>query len=493
MMKKYEELPIGIDLGTTYSCIGVYRNSSVEIIPNEKGDRTTPSVVAFLDNEIFVGEQTEFKMIKDPKNKIYAIKRIIGRNFDDKEVQEDLKHFPFKVINDNLGRPQIEVNFNNEIKKYSPEQISAKILSKLKQSAEKFLGQEIKKVVITVPAYFTERQKQATKHAGEIAGLKVIKIINEPTAASLAYRFGKCPNDPKQLIDSDINIKNIFKSLDAAPPVQVGKNENNKETKNILVFDLGGGTLDVTLLELEEGDITVKSHSGIMHLGGEDFDNKIVEYCINQFKFQTGIDLNEAEFLKQKNRLKEHCEKAKKKLSQETEAEIEVESIAKGKNFYLKLTREKFEELCEEVFEKCKKPIDEVLEDSKCQPNNVSEIVLVGGSTRIPKIQKMLKEYFNGKELNNSLNPDEAVAYGATIEAALQMGKYSEDVSLLDVCPFSLGIAVVTKKDDTLENMKMSKIIKRGSKLPCKKKEIFNPAKDYQKSILFRVYEREKP
>ena len=444
MMKKYEELPIGIDLGTTYSCIGVYRNSSVEIIPNEKGDRTTPSVVAFLDNEIFVGEQTEFKMIKDPKNKIYAIKRIIGRNFDDKEVQEDLKHFPFKVINDDLGRPQIEINFNNETKKYSPEQISAKILSKLKQSAEKFLEHEIQKVVITVPAYFTERQKQATKHAGEIAGLEVIKIINEPTAASLAYGFGKCPNDPKQLIDSDFNIKNIFKTLEVDPPVPVGQNENNKETKNILVFDLGGGTLDVTLLELEEGDITVKSHSGIMHLGGEDFDNQIVEYCINQFKYQTGIDLNEAEFLKEKNRLKEHCEKAKKKLSEETEVEIEVETIAKNKNFYLKLTREKFEELCKDVFEKCKKPIDEVLKDSKCQPNNIVEIVLVGGSTRIPKIQEMLKEYFNRKELNNSLNPDEAVAYGATIEAALQMGKYSEDVSLLDVCPFSLGIAVVT-------------------------------------------------
>ena len=490
MLKKYEELPIGIDLGTTFSCIGVYRNSTVEIIPNEIGDRTTPSIVSFLDNDIYVGEQNEYKKLKDPKNKIYAIKRIIGRNYDDKEVQEDLKHFSYKVINDPLGRPVIEVN-SNGIKKYSPEEISAKILSKLKQSAESFLGQNIQKVVITVPAYFTERQKQATKQAGEIAGLEVIKIINEPTAASLAYGFGKCTNDSKELIDNDFNIKKIFKSLEKNPPVPVGENEN-KESKNILVFDLGGGTLDVTLLELEEGDITVKSHSGIMHLGGEDFDNQIVQYCINQFKYQTSIDLDEPEFLKQKNRLKEHCEKAKRKLSLENEVEIEVESIAKGKDFYLKLTRAKFEELCKDIFEKCKKPIDEVLKDSKCQTKNVDEIVLVGGSTRIPKIQEIIKDYFDGKELNCSLNPDEAIAYGATIEAALQMGKYSEDVSLLDVCPFSLGIAVVTKRNEKLENMLMSKIIKRGSKLPCKKTEIFNPASDGQKSILFRVYEGEK-
>ena len=435
MLKKYEELPIGIDLGTTFSCIGVYRNSTVEIIPNEIGDRTTPSIVSFLDNDIYVGEQNEYKKLKDPKNKIYAIKRIIGRNYDDKEVQEDLKHFSYKVINDPLGRPVIEVN-SNGIKKYSPEQISAKILSKLKQSAESFLGQNIQKVVITVPAYFTERQKQATKQAGEIAGLEVIKIINEPTAASLAYGFGKCTNDSKELIDNDFNIKKIFKSLEKNPPVPVGENEN-KESKNILVFDLGGGTLDVTLLELEEGDITVKSHSGIMHLGGEDFDNQIVQYCINQFKYQTSIDLDEPEFLKQKYRLKEHCEKAKRKLSLENEVEIEVESIAKGKDLYLKLTRAKFEKLCKDIFEKCKEPIDEVLKDSKCQRKNVDEIVLVGGSTRIPKIQEMLKDYFDGKELNVSLNPDEAIAYGATIEAALQMGKYSEDVALLDVCPFS--------------------------------------------------------
>ena len=237
MLKKYEELPIGIDLGTTFSCIGVYRNSTVEIIPNEIGDRTTPSIVSFLDNDIYVGEQNEYKKLKDPKNKIYAIKRIIGRNYDDKEVQEDLKHFSFKVINNLLGSPVIEVN-SNGIKRYSPEQISAKILSKLKQSAESFLGQSIQKVVITVPAYFTERQKQATKHAREIAGLEVIKIINEPTAASLAYGFEKCTNDSSELIDNDFNLKKIFKSLEKNPQFPVGENKN-KESKNILVFDLG--------------------------------------------------------------------------------------------------------------------------------------------------------------------------------------------------------------------------------------------------------------
>ena len=488
-MEKYEDLPIGIDLGTTFSCIGVYRNASVEIIPNEKGDRTTPSVVSFLDNDIYVGEQTEYKRIKDPKNKIYAVKRIIGRNYNDVEVQEDIKNFSYRIISDNNGRPLIEVN-SNGIKKYSPEQISAKILNKLKESAESFLGQKIKKVVITVPAYFTERQKQATKNAGEIAGLEVIKIINEPTAASLAYGFGKYNKNYGKIL----NQNNIFDELsplsNRSAPTPIIES-NKKDCQNILVFDLGGGTLDVTLLELEEGDITVKSHSGKMHLGGEDFDNQLLQYCINQFRAKTSIDLNKEEFIKQKTRLKEHCEKAKKKLSQHDEVEIEVESIAKGKDLYLKITRAKFEDLCKNIFEKCKLPLEEVLKDSNCKPQDVDEIVLVGGSTRIPKIQQMLKDYFFGKELNKRLNPDEAVAYGATIEAAIQMGKYSDDVSLLDVCPFSLGIAVINNQDNKDEDLLMSKVIKRGSKLPCKKMEIFNPAQDYQKSILFRVYEGE--
>ncbi len=486
-MEKYEYLPIVIYLGTTFSCIGVYRNAAVEIIPNEKGDRTTPSIVSFLDDDIYVGEQTEYKRLKNPKNKIYAVKRIIGRNFDDKEVQEDINKFSYTVRNDK-GRPQIVVD-SNGIKKYSPEEISAKVLAKLKKSAESFLQQTIKKVVITVPAYFTERQKQATKNAGEIAGLDVIKIINEPTAASLAYGFGKCQNvSGGKLLGKNFIVDEVIPTARSN-----NSNENNKkkDTENILVFDLGGGTLDVTLLELEEGDITVKSHSGKMHLGGEDFDNAIVQYCIEQFKIKTSIDLNKEEFIKQKLRLKEHCEKAKRELSYKNEVEIEVESIANGKDFYLKLTRAKFEDLCKDLFNLCKEPILEVLEKSGQNKKDVDEIVLVGGSTRIPKVQFLLKELFDGKELNKKLNPDEAVAYGATIQAAIQMGEYAEDVVLLDVCPFSLGIAVVNHENKKDSEMLMSKVINKGSKLPCKKKKVFNPANDYQKSILFRVFEGE--
>jgi len=484
-MENYEDLPIGIDLGTTYSCIGVYRNAAVEIIPNEKGDRTTPSIVSFLDDDIYVGEQTEYKRLKDPKNKIYAVKRIIGRDYCHKEVQEDINNFSYKVINNN-GKPQIEIN-SNGIKKYSPEEISAKVLAKLKKSAEAFLQKEIKKVVITVPAYFTERQKQATKNAGEIAGLDVIKIINEPTAAALAYGFGKCQNNfGGNLLGKTIAFDDIGRSTFRS---NFNESVNQKETQNILVFDLGGGTLDVTLLELEEGDITVKSHSGKMHLGGEDFDNILLQYCIEQFKIKTSIDLNDEAYIKQKLRLKEHCEKAKRELSYKNDALIEVESLIKGKDLDLKLTRAKFEDLCKEKFDLCMEPILEVLEKSGDERDDIDEIVLVGGSTRIPKIQSMLKEFFYGKELNKKLNPDEAVAYGATIEAALQMGAYAEDVVLLDVCPFSLGIAVVSRENE-YEKV-MSGIIKKGSKLPCKKMEVFTPFKDYQRSILLEVFEGE--
>ena len=490
-MEKYEDLPIGIDLGTTFSCIGVYRNAAVEIIPNEKGDRTTPSIVSFLGNDIYVGEQAEYKRLKDPKNKIYAVKRIIGRNFNDKEVQEDINKFSYTVKSTLNNRPEIEVN-SNGIKTYSPEEISAKILAKLKQSAESFLQQKIRKVVITVPAYFTERQKQATKNAGEIAGLEVIKIINEPTAAALAYGFGKCQNDNGgNLLGKSIVIENLSQQTYRSNNTSSFQRNNNKETQNILVFDLGGGTLDVTLLELEEGDITVKSHSGKMHLGGEDFDNIIVQYCIEQFKSKTSIDLNKEEFLKQKSRLKEHCEKAKRELSYKTETEIEVESIAKGKDLYLKLTRAKFEDLCKDIFNLCKEPIIEVLEKSNVQASDIDEIVLVGGSTRIPKIQLMLKNFFNGKEPNKRLNPDEAVAYGATIEAAIQMGNYAEDVVLLDVCPFSLGIAVADIYHINDPDLLMSKVINKGTKLPCKKVQFFQPAQDYSKKLLFQVYEGE--
>ena len=534
-MEKFKDLPIGIDLGTTFSCIGVYRNKTVEIILNEKGDRITPSVVSFLDDDIFVGEQTEYQRLKDPRNKIYSVKRIIGRNFDDKEVQEDIKKFTYTVQNDN-NRPQIVVD-SNGIKKYFPQEISAKILSKLKRSAEEYLGQPIKKVVITVPAYFTERQKQATKNAGEIAGLQVIKIINEPTAAALAYGFGICPNYEKKILGKNIifsrdslynysltpsepNFIKVSNSLSHSttpnpyqthdphshsatpspktliiptPKPKISESVNpKKETENILIFDLGGGTLDVTLLELEEDDITVKSHSGKMHLGGEDFDNILVDYCIEMFKKQTRIDLNKEEFIKQRIRLKEHCEFAKRNLSYNMETEIEVESLANEKDFNLKLTRAKFEELCKDIFNLCIEPIKEVLENSKEDKNNIDEILLVGGSTKIPKIQEIIKEFFGKKELNQKLNPDEAVAYGATIQAAISMGIYKDDVTLLDVCPFSLGIAVEEKKFYKDYGLSMRNIIKKGTSLPCRVTvEKFHPSHDNTPLITIQIYEGE--
>ena len=490
-MEKFKDLPIGIDLGTTFSCIGVYRNKTVEIIPNEKGDRVTPSVVSFIDDDILVGEQTEYQRLKNPKNKIYAVKRIIGRNFNDKEVQEDIKKFNYTVQDDN-NRPQIVVD-SNGIKKYSPEEISAKILSKLKKSAEEFLGQTIKKVVVTVPAYFTEGQKQATKNAGEIAGLQVIKIINEPTAASLAYGFGVCPNNEKKILGRNIIFNNDNLNSFRAPNVEALKDKKEKkETENILIFDLGGGTLDVTLLELEEDDITVKSHSGRMHLGGEDFDNILVDYCIEMFKKQTSIDLNKEEFRKQKIRLKEHCESAKRDLSYKTETEIEIESLANDKDFNLKLTRAKFEELCKDKFNLCKEPIDEVFKNSGVDKNDIDEIVLVGGSTRIPKIQEILKEYFMEEELNKKLNPDEAVAYGATIQAAIAMGNYKDDVTLLDVCPFSLGVAVRDEKYYKDNGLCMQNLINKGTSLPCRiTNNRFHPACDNATSILIKIYEGE--
>ena len=478
-MNKFEDLPIGIDLGTTNSCIGVYRNGAVEIIPNEIGDRTTPSVVLFSNDEMYVGEETQYILLPDPKNKVYAIKRIIGRKFKDKEVQEDISHFSFKVQQNEKGAPQIVIKSNRTTELYSPEEISSKVLLKLKQSAENFLQKTIKKVVITVPAYFTENQKRATRNAGKIAGLEVIKIINEPTAAALAYGFGKCHNNN--------NIENNYKFL---------FNDNKKideeeKIKKILVFDLGGGTLDVTLLELEKDNIRVKEHDGIMHLGGEDFDNILLDYCIKEFKKMNTIDLNNEKHIKQKFRLKKHCEKAKIELTYINETEIEVENLVNGKDLFIKINRAIFENLCKEIFSKCLDPIKRILKKTKEDKKNIDEIVLVGGSTKIPKIQDILKEFFNGKDLNCKLNPDEAVAYGATIEAAMEMGKYSEDITLSDVCPFSLGVAITEEEYLNEFGLKMEKIINKGSFLPFESWKLYTPVVDYQKSVLIQVYEGE--
>ena len=478
-MKEYGDLPIGIDLGTTFSCIGVYRNAAVEIIPNEIGDRITPSVVCFLDDEILVGEQTKYKTLKNPKNIVYAVKRIIGRDFDNEEVQKDIKElFTYKVINEK-GMPKIEINYSNGKRDiYSPQEISAKVLAKLKQSAEAYLDREISKVVITVPAYFSQTQKEATIEAGKIAGLEVIKIINEPTAAALAYGFGKCQKNNNNNID--LFGKNII--LDENQQYNNNKieeeedeeNQNKiieKETKKIFVFDLGGGTLDVTLLELEEDNISVNNHGGRMHLGGEDFDNILLNYCIEKFKKQTSIDLNEKDdlnkekYIKEKIRLKQKCEMIKRELSEKYEAELEIELLAEGKDLNLKITRANFDNMCKDLFEECFKAIKEILKNED-EINKVDEIVLVGGSTRIPKIQEELKKFFN-KNINIKLNPDEAVAYGATIEAAMEMGKFSEDITLLDVIPFSIGVAS--------GRTNMFKYFEKGAKIPCKHTQVFEP------------------
>ena len=472
-MNQFEDLPIGIDLGTTFSCIGVYRNGSVEIIPNEIGERITPSVVAFMGDDIYVGEQTQYLPFPDPKNKVYAVKRIIGRKFKDKEVQDDISIFSYKVEN-NKGRPQIVINTNGNEERYSPEEISAKVLEKMKESAESFLQQSIKKVVITVPAYFTEGQKIATKNAGEIAGLDVIKIINEPTAASLAYGFGNCLND-----------KNKYKNL------LNNKIFEEEEIKKILVFDLGGGTLDVTLLELEEDNIRIKAHSGILHLGGEDFDNILLEHCINYFNKKTKIDLKRDEFIKQKFRLKKQCELAKIELTDKNDTEIEIESIANGKDLFIKIKRVEFERLCNDKFKECLEPIKEVLEIAKEKKENINEIILVGGSTRIPQIKCLIRDFFNGKELNCNLNPDEAIAYGATIEAAMEMGKYEEDITLSDVCPFSLGVGVTEELLLNEYGLLMEKIINKGTNLPYRATRYYTPVVDYQSNVLVQVYEGE--
>ena len=480
-MDKYEDLPIGIDLGTTFSCIGVYRNAAVEIIPNEIGDRVTPSVVSFLDDEILVGEQTKYKILKNPKNMVYAVKRIIGRDFNDKEVQEDIKNlFSYKVINDK-GMPKIEINYSDgRIELFSPQEISAKVLAKLKQSAEVFLGREIRKVVITVPAYFNQNQKEATIEAGKIAGLEVIKIINEPTAAALAYGFGKCKKDSKKKNNIDLLGRSIildenqqYNNSEIDEENEEDEDNKNKinenDTKKVLVFDLGGGTFDVTLLELEKDNISSINHGGNMHLGGEDFDNILRDYCIEKFRKQFGIDLNlkeeeKEEYIKAKIRLKQKCEMIKRELSQNYNAELELESLAEKKDLLLTISRAKFENLCKNKFNECFEPINKLLEKSKEDKNNIDEIVLVGGSTRIPKIQEELKKFFN-KNINIKLNPDEAVAYGATIEAAMEMGKFAEDITLLDVIPFSIGVAA------SRTNMEI--FFEKGSNFPCKKTRPF--------------------
>lgn len=398
---------IGIDLGTTYSCVGVFQHGKVEIIANDQGNRTTPSYVAFTETERMIGDAAKNQVAMNPKNTIFDAKRLIGRKFDESSVQSDMKHWPFKVLN-KQGKPMVQVEYKNEIKTFSPEEISSMVLTKMKETAEAFLGEKVKQAVITVPAYFNDSQRQATKDAGVIAGLDVLRIVNEPTAAALAY----------------------------------GLDKNLSGEKNVLIYDLGGGTFDVSILTIDEGSVfEVQSTAGDTHLGGEDFDNRMVDHFVKEFKrkYQRDITSNSRAL----RRLRTACERAKRTLSSSTEASIEIDSLYDGVDFYTKITRARFEELCSDLFKSTMEPVERALTDAKLDKSKIHDIVLVGGSTRIPKIQKLLSDFMGGKELNRSINPDEAVAYGAAIQAAVLSGDRSDaikDVLLIDVAPLSLGI-----------------------------------------------------